>query len=473
MGMTMGLRKCAVAHMRWGRCQGDEDLVLPEDRKVSCLDSEESYKYLGIMQLFEPKLRKVKKQLTEEYLRQLNVIWSTELSTRHKVNATNTWAVALFRYSFPSVRWYRRALMILDKDTRSVLRSFQSQHWNAALERVYLPRCEGGRGLHQLFHVWEREVYQHQLEQKALMKYTTLGEAERILSERGMEVELATQVVSKEVLKQLSEVQMDSMKNSLALKSRHSKYWCQTLRPDRDTEMCHLWLRNGRFAAETEALIIAMQDGVLYTREFRANVLKEDVTKVCRLCEVEIESIKHILSCCPLLQWTRYKERHDRVLYQIVRRLAKKFGIAVPDKMEREDSGVAKPLIVENKEARIAVDYTTPMDACIRERKPDIVLTIFDQKRVEKIEVAVAWDDLITDRERQKREKYLALAADISAQKPGWKTCIRLIVIGAMGSRVFHQIDLFTKQEVCSLVREMQMEALSSAVRIARRHLCT
>ena len=135
---------------------------------------------------------------------------STELSARHKVNATNTWAVALFRYSFPSIRWYRTALMILDKDTRSVLRGFQSHHRNAALERIYLPRREGegGRGLHRLSHVSEREVvsaalnvvrkaesdehlravYQHQLERKALMKYTTLGEAERILNDRGMEV---------------------------------------------------------------------------------------------------------------------------------------------------------------------------------------------------------------------------------------------------------------------------------------------
>ena len=48
--------------------------------------------------------------------------------------------------------------MILDRDTRSVLRGFQSHHRNAALERVYLPRREGGRGLHRLSHIWEREV---------------------------------------------------------------------------------------------------------------------------------------------------------------------------------------------------------------------------------------------------------------------------------------------------------------------------
>ena len=158
-----------------------------------------------------------------------------------------------------------------------------------------------------------------------------------------------------------------------------------------------------------------MQDGVLYTREFRANLLKEDITKVCRLCEVE--SIKHILSCCPLLQWSRFKERHDWVVYRIVHCLARKFNIAVPNKIEGTESGVAKPMIIENKEARIAVDYSMPTDATIKECKPDILLTIFAQRRIKVIEVAVVWDGLVTDRERQKKEKYMAVAADIA---PGW-----------------------------------------------------
>ena len=133
-------------------------------------------------------------------------------------------------------------------------------------------------------------------------------------------------------------------------------------------------------------------------------------------------------------------------------------------------------MIIENKEARIAVDYPKPTDATIKERKPDILLTIFAQRRIEVIEVAVAWDGLVTDRERQKKEKYTAVAADIAAQQPGWVVRVRPVVIGAMGSigeaaRIFHPIDLFTEQEVYSLVREVQMEALSSAVRIVRRHL--
>ena len=117
MGMTMGLRKCAVAHMRNGKSQTGLDLMLPGDRQAWTVKIPGSYRYLGVMQLFDPKLRTVKKQLKEEYLRRVGEVWSTELSSRHKVNATDTLAVALFRYFFPCIRWYRRPLMILDRDT--------------------------------------------------------------------------------------------------------------------------------------------------------------------------------------------------------------------------------------------------------------------------------------------------------------------------------------------------------------------
>ena len=71
MGMTIGLRKCAVAHMRNGKSQSGLDLMFPGDRVVASLDSEESHRYLGVMQLFDPKLRIVKK---EEYLRHVGEV---------------------------------------------------------------------------------------------------------------------------------------------------------------------------------------------------------------------------------------------------------------------------------------------------------------------------------------------------------------------------------------------------------------
>ena len=112
-----------------------------------------------------------------------------------------------------------------------------------------------------------RAVHEHQLEMKAQREYTVLGETGKILEEHKVETVLSPQVEHKQVINWLKEVRMDGMRKSLEQKSRHSKYWKWSLRREMDTEMCHLWLRNGRLQAETEAFIIAMQDGVLYTRE--------------------------------------------------------------------------------------------------------------------------------------------------------------------------------------------------------------
>ena len=48
--------------------------------------------------------------------------------------------------------------MALDRKTRSVIRQYKGHHLPAALERLYLPRRQGGRGLISLQWSWEREV---------------------------------------------------------------------------------------------------------------------------------------------------------------------------------------------------------------------------------------------------------------------------------------------------------------------------
>ena len=77
--------------------------------------------------------------------------------------------------------------------------------------------------------------------------------------------------------------------------------------------------RRGRFRGRTEALIVAAQDGVVHTRTYRVRVLKEwdCASESCRLSAQE--TLGHILSSCPQHAQSLYKERHNRILYQVVR----------------------------------------------------------------------------------------------------------------------------------------------------------
>ena len=97
-------------------------------------------------------------RLTQAYAKRLNRIWSSSLSSKHKVHTTNTWDVAVFRYFFAQVKWPDKTLVQLDRLTRKILRRFNSHHYSASIEQLYLRRISGGRGVVNIRQAYEREV---------------------------------------------------------------------------------------------------------------------------------------------------------------------------------------------------------------------------------------------------------------------------------------------------------------------------
>ena len=81
------------------------------------------------------------------------------------------------------------------------------------------------------------------------------------------------------------------------------------------------WLTDGRIEAKTEALIIAAQDGIVRTNAYRYHVERAAVSDRCRVCKEHEESVGHVLSACPRYRFTLYKERHDAIVYAVVRGL--------------------------------------------------------------------------------------------------------------------------------------------------------
>ena len=57
-----------------------------------------------------------------------------------------------------------------------------------------------------------------------------------------------------------------------------------------------------------------------------------------------------------------------------------------------------------------------------------------DEKIVRIMEVTCAWTSLVVAREKEKREKYEALATDIARLKPGWRVTVHPLVVGDLGS---------------------------------------
>ena len=120
------------------------------ENDIKELDPRKVYKYLGIEESFDIQHKNEKEKLKKEYLRRLRLVLSTELSAKNKIQAIGSLAVPVLRYSFRIINWHQEELQKLDRKSRKLL-TIHGQHYpKADLDRLYVPRKQGGRGLMQL-----------------------------------------------------------------------------------------------------------------------------------------------------------------------------------------------------------------------------------------------------------------------------------------------------------------------------------
>jgi hypothetical protein len=80
-----------------------------------------------------------------------------------------------------------------------------------------------------------------------------------------------------------------------------------------DIEQSYRWLKSGDFKGKTESTIVAAQDHVTSTNNFKNKILKEKTESECRLCKQHEETTDHLTSGCPILAKNEYLMRHDKV----------------------------------------------------------------------------------------------------------------------------------------------------------------
>lgn len=83
----------------------------------------------------------------KKYKDRLTKIMHTQLNAKNKIKAINTWAVPILTYSFGVIQWTKTDVQALDRITRKILTNNRSLHPNSSIERLYLQRGQGDRGL--------------------------------------------------------------------------------------------------------------------------------------------------------------------------------------------------------------------------------------------------------------------------------------------------------------------------------------
>ena len=100
------------------------------------------YTYSGIIELDKIKETEIKEKITKEYKRRQRFILKSKLNGRNKITAINTWAVAIFRYVTGIIQWKD-----LDRKSRKTMTMYGGLHPKSDIDRWYVKRKEGGRGL--------------------------------------------------------------------------------------------------------------------------------------------------------------------------------------------------------------------------------------------------------------------------------------------------------------------------------------
>jgi len=132
--------------------------VIDINREIQELERGKTYKYLGIEEGEGIQHQQMKERLKQEYNRRLRMILKSELNARNEITAIGALAVPVLRYNFGIINWRTEDIKIIDRKTRKILTMYKVHHPKADIDRLYVKRKEGGRGLVQVEAAYKAEI---------------------------------------------------------------------------------------------------------------------------------------------------------------------------------------------------------------------------------------------------------------------------------------------------------------------------
>ena len=145
--MEFGIDKCAIMEMKSGKMVNTPGCKLPNESTIKGLNLDDNYKYLGILEADDIKHEEMKNNIKKEYFNRIRRILKSKLNAGNIVTAMNTWAISLIRYGAGIVKWNKEELQTMDRKTRKMMTIHGALHPKADVDRLYIPRKDGGRGL--------------------------------------------------------------------------------------------------------------------------------------------------------------------------------------------------------------------------------------------------------------------------------------------------------------------------------------
>lgn len=427
--MEFGLDKCKVLNIKKGNIEL-KGFETEDGESIEPMDETDTYKYLGILQSKRIQHTQVKNKLISQFKKRLKTILETKLNTRNIVKAINTFAIPILTYSFGTVHWNTTDLEQLNRTVRTMMTKHRNHHKTSSIERITLPTSEGGlgiidihnlhnsqiRALRQYFHGKKHGSQLHAIICSTDIRYTPLNLANNSVQEN-------------EGIQDITE-KLESWQ-SKALHGRHAQ---DLMRADVDKTASNAWLVRGELFPETTGHMIAIQDQVIKTRNYRKAVLRDPTTgdDKCRKCNTKIENIQHITGGCTLLAQNDYSHRHNQLANIVHQELAVLHNLI--NETSRMPYYKYKPeSVMENQNCKLYYDRAIITDRTVHHNRPDIVFHNKHTKEVYLIDIAVPNTHNITTTSQEKIRKYEELKIEIKRIWDAEKISIVPIIISTTG----------------------------------------
>ena len=458
IGMMFGVQKCGVVVMKRGKVVNSDGIQLPNGESIKSVD-EEGYKYLGILEIDEIMNQTMKELVQKEYLRRLKKILKSRLNGKNIIIAINTWAVSLLRYGAGLINWTKNEMQELDRKTRKKLTMYGAFHPKSNVNRLYLTRQEGGRGL-----IGAEETVRSEENSLGWYVMNNAHEIMRSIEKEG--ILRSNEIKDPKVWKRQNKEQH---KNGWMDKPLHGQTAAAT-KDLMDKDKNWNWLKHAGLKKETESTIFAAQEQAVGTNSVKNIIYKENVSKECRLCGKADETIAHIVSECQQLAQVQYKGwRHDKVAQIVHWKLCQKLGLDYGDRWYNHK--VENVIVTED--IRLLWDFPIQTDHRLEHNRPDIVFENKKDRSCLLIDISCPFDTRIERKEKEKIEVYQDLKREIKRLWNVREVKIVPIIIGALGTIGKNFENWLKKIEIECSTELLQKACLLGTAKIVRKVLDT
>ena len=472
VGMTFGESKCAYIYIEHGKRKSLGKSIKINGLTVRELEHGEMYTYLGQDESIRYNGPLNKERVTNEYKRRVRKIWSSDLYSNNKVTTHNTFAIPVITPTIGIINWTKQEIRNLDIATRRFLTYTGSLHKRSDVDRLYVPRKLGGRGLTSVQdtyitrtialgnHLEEKpnsnellqKVKEH--EQDHIIRLSNEFKKELGITSLGITTDIVKDQIKRQHLEQWKQKPLHSylfrrIEEQAEIDQRATTEWMNTL-----------------ISSHLEGYATALQEQEIGTRvTIKRRVKDQKLPTKCRLCKKQNEDVFHVVGSCPEMSSNLYTTaRHNPVAKVILNEVIK----------EDQQPRIDHPLpVISTPTKEIWWDKPLQTPNKIEHNRPDIVIWDRNRTTCTIIEVGVPLDFNIASRQRNKADKYIPLISELQQMYPGFKYQFAPIILGALGTvpnRLKEELLKLNIAEgqVRNVIKRLQKTAIIGSIKVMK-----